>query len=138
MIPFLRKYAGALFIPVLWTFIIAFLCFMPGSLIPNEGGFSIPNFDKMVHAGMFGGFVFLWSLYLSNKIADVSRLLRLFFLVFVIANAYGIGSEFVQKCCIPLRDFDLADIIADMIGTGIAYGLSNIFLLPKTTTSKKV
>jgi VanZ family protein len=131
MIAFLRKYVGVLLFPVLWTFIIAFLCFMPGSLIPNESGFSIPNFDKMVHAGMFGGFVFLWSLYLSNKISDVRLLLRLFFLVFLIANAYGIGSEFVQKCCIPLRDFDEADIIADMIGTGIGYGLSNIFLIPR-------
>jgi VanZ family protein len=107
---------------------------MPGSMIPNEGGFSIPQFDKLVHMGMFGGFAFLWNLYLSKKISDASRLLRLFFLVFILANAYGIGMEFVQKCCVPMRDYDEADIIADMVGAGIAYGLSNIFLLPANKT----
>ena len=136
MIPFLRKYFAKLIFPIGWTFIIGFLCFMPGSMIPNEGGFAIPNFDKFVHASMFGGFVFIWNLYLSNKIADSRRLLGLFFLVFILANAYGVGSELIQKCCIPMRDYDEADIIADMVGAGIAYGLSNIFLLPGVT--KKV
>ena len=129
MIRFLRKYAGVLFVPIIWTGIVAFLCFMPGSMVPNEAGFAIPNFDKMVHAGMFGGFAFLWCLYLSNKIADTRVLLRVFFLVYVLANAYGIGSEFIQRCCVPMRDFDALDIIADMIGAGIGYGCSNVFLL---------
>jgi hypothetical protein len=39
--------------------------------------------------------------------------------------------EFLQKCCIPLRDYDEADIIADMVGAGIGYGLSNLLLLPQ-------
>lgn len=133
MIPFLRKYLGALIFPIAWTIIIGILCCLPGSMLPNEGGFSIPQFDKVVHIGMFGGFSFLWSLYLSNKISDTRQLLRLFFLLFVLANAYGIGMEFVQKCCIPMRDYDEADIIADMIGAGLGYGLSNMFLIPKNT-----
>src|SRR5260221_9671332 len=81
--------------------------------------------------GMFGGFDFLWGLYLSNKIADPRLLLRLFFLLFVLANAYGIGMEFLQKCCVLMRDYDEADIIADMVGAGLGYGFSNIFLIPK-------
>jgi VanZ family protein len=116
--------------PIAWSVVIAILCCLPGSMLPNEGGFQIPQFDKLVHMGMFGGFSFLWSLYASRKITDTGRLLRLFFLFFVLANAYGIGMELVQKCCIPLRDYDEADIIADMVGAGIAYGLSNLFLLP--------
>jgi VanZ family protein len=38
--------------------------------------------------------------------------------------------EYVQKYWIPGRDYDLADIIADMFGAGIGYGLSNLLLLP--------
>lgn len=129
MIRFLRKYAGVLIVPILWTGIVAFLCFMPGSMIPNEGGFAIPNFDKIVHAGMFGGFAFLWCLYLSNKVTDMRLLVRMFFVVFILANAYGIGTEFIQRCCVPMRDFDESDIIADMIGAGLGYGFSNVFLL---------
>jgi hypothetical protein len=131
MILFLRKYVRTLFFPIAWTVIVAILCCLPGSMLPNEGGFKIPQFDKLVHMGMFGGFTFLWNLYLSNKIPNTMRLLRLFFLFFILANAYGVGTELIQKCCIPMRDYDEADIIADMVGAGIAYGLSNIFLLPK-------
>jgi VanZ family protein len=136
MIPFLRKYFGALFFPIGWTVVVAILCCMPGSMLPDEGGFRIPQFDKLVHMGMFGGFTFLWGLYLSNKISDTRRLLRLFFLLFVLANAYGVAMELVQKCCVPMRDYDEADIIADMVGAGIAYGLSNIFLLPWNSEGK--
>ena len=135
MIPFLRKYFGKLFFPIIWTLVIGILCCMPGSMIPNEGGFAIPNFDKLVHLSLFGGFAFLWDLYLSNKISDTKRLLRLFFLVFILANAYGIGMELVQKCCIPMRDYDESDIIADMVGAGLGYGLSNLFLIPGKNNS---
>jgi VanZ family protein len=62
---------------------------------------------------------------------SLRRLLRLFFLVFVLAEAYGIGMEYVQKYFIPMRDYDQADIIADLIGAGLAYGLSTIWLVPR-------
>jgi VanZ family protein len=47
----------------------------------------------------------------------------------MLGNALGIGMEFVQKYWIPFRDFDTEDIIADMIGAGLAYGVSNIYFL---------
>jgi VanZ family protein len=129
MMNFLRKYFGNLYSPVIWTLIIGILLAMPGSMLPNETHFAIPQFDKIVHISLFGGFVFLWNLYLSVRPIQRARLLRLFFLVFILAEAYGIGMEYVQKYFIPLRDFDEADIIADIIGAGLAYGLSNILLL---------
>lgn len=133
MIPFLRKNVSVLFFPVAWSIIIAVLCCMPGSMLPNEGGFKIPQFDKLVHMAMFGGFTFLWSLYVSNKISETPRLLRFFFLFFVLSNAYGVAMELVQKCCVAMRDYDEADIIADMVGAGIAYGICNLFLLHKNS-----
>jgi hypothetical protein len=131
MIPFLKKYFAALYIPILWTLFIALLCFVPGSMIPNESGFKIPQFDKIVHMGMFGGFVFLWNLFLSKRIPDVRKLLRFFFLIYILGIAYGIASEFIQKYWIPGRDYDNADIIADLIGAGLAYGLSHLLLITK-------
>ena len=129
MIPFLKKYLAALYIPVIWTLIIAILMCLPGKLIPNETTFRIPNFDKFVHASLFCGFVFLWGLYHSKRTSELEILLRNFFIFYVIANIYGIGMEYVQKYWIPGRDYDLADIIADMIGSGIGYGLCNLLLL---------
>ncbi|WP_431213194.1 hypothetical protein ACQ86N_47585 [Puia sp. P3] len=58
MIPFLRKYFGKLIAPLLWTILIAVACCLPGKMLPSESGFKIPEFDKLVHAGMFGGFIF--------------------------------------------------------------------------------
>ena len=130
MILFLRKYFAALYVPVIWSIIIGILLCLPGSALPKETAFNIPQFDKLVHAGLFGGFVFLWDLYMSKRLPETSRLLRWFFLFYVLANIYGIGMEYVQKYWIPGRDYDLADMVADMIGAGLGYGFSHLFLLP--------
>jgi VanZ family protein len=129
MIPFLRKYFANIFWPIVWTLIIGILLAMPGSMLPNETHFTIPQFDKVVHISLFGGFVFLWNLYFSSRSISTPKLLRLFFLIFLLAEAYGIGMEYVQKYYIPGRDFDEADIIADIIGAGLAYGISTMTLL---------
>jgi hypothetical protein len=130
MIPFFKKYLGNIYMAIAWTLFIGILLTLPGSMLPKESTFQIPHFDKFVHTSMFGGFVFLWSLWLSNRQIPQERLLRLFFTVFVIAVIYGIGSEYVQKYFIPGRDFDEADIIFDMIGASLAYGISNMTLVP--------
>lgn len=134
-VAFLQKYFSARYVPVLWTIIVATLCCLPGSMLPSESHFSIPEFDKLVHICFFGGFVFLWNLHISKRIADFGRLLRLFFLFYVLGNVFGISIEYIQKYWIPGRDYDLADIIADMIGAGLAYGLSTIWLLPNPPLS---
>ena len=130
MIQFLKKYLGRIWIPIIWSLVIGILLAMPGNMLPSETHFSIPQFDKIVHIGLFGAFVSLWNLYLSNR-PDIpaGKLLRQFFYIFILANIYGIGMEFVQKYFIPFRDFDTSDMVADMIGAGIAYGLSNLLLV---------
>jgi hypothetical protein len=128
MLDFLKKYFASLYVPILWTLIVGTLCFLPGSMIPNESHFAIPQFDKFVHVTLFGGFVFLWNLYETKRVSEPERLLKLFFLWYVLGNIYGIGSEYVQKYWIPGREYDQADMIADMIGAGLAYGVSNMWL----------
>jgi VanZ family protein len=127
-IAFLQKHFASLYVPILWTIVVATLCCLPGSLLPNESHFKIPEFDKLVHICFFGGFVFLWSLYESGRISDPQKLLKAFFFFYVLGNVFGIGIEYIQKYWIPGRDYDLADIIADMIGAGLAYGASNLWL----------
>ena len=68
----------------------------------------------------------LWCFYYESKQLPLKKLLRRFFLIFVVACVYGIGMEYMQKYLIPMRDFDLGDIIADLIGAGLAYGFCNI------------
>ena len=112
-----------------WTLIIFILLAIPGSVIPKEQGFSIPHFDKFVHAVLFGGFVFFWSYYYSRKKWTLRRKVRIFFIIFIVACAYGISMEYVQKYFIPGRDYDQEDIIADIIGAAFSYGICNIRLM---------
>lgn len=53
----------------------------------------------------------------------------LFFISFLFSDALGIAMEFIQKCCIPFRDYSEGDIIADMIGASLGYGICNIWLI---------
>jgi hypothetical protein len=130
MVAFLRKYFGNLYTPLIWTICVMIGCCLPGSMIPNEQAFKIPNFDKLVHVTMFGGFVFLWNLYLTNRSLALPRLLGLFFLFYMLGNIFGISMEIVQKYWIPGRDYDTYDIIADMFGAGIGFGVSGQMFIP--------
>lgn len=136
MAQFLKKYFSSLYSPLLWTIFVGTLCCLPGSMLPNEKHFVIPEFDKIVHITFFGGFVFFWNLYYAGRasraagrMSETGRLLRIFFFWYVLGNVYGIGIEYIQKYWIPGRDYDLADMIADMIGAGLAYGISNMWLI---------
>ena len=130
MLRFIKKYLSPLYVPVIWTLLIAIAMCLPGGYIPKENGFVLPNFDKLVHLGMFGGFVFLWSLYLTKFRLPAGKLLLGFFCFYLLSNGFGVAMEYVQKYWIPGRDYDLADIIADMWGAGVGYGLSNLLLRP--------
>ncbi|MBN9382879.1 MAG: VanZ family protein [Chitinophagaceae bacterium] len=125
----IQKYLRNIYFPIAWTLIVAFLLSIPGTMLPSETHFALPNFDKLVHICFFGGFVLSWNFYLSERSNSSARLLRWYFLVFVLGNTFGIGMEFIQKYYIPFRDFDTEDIIADMIGAGLGYGVSNIFFI---------
>ena len=131
----LKKYFGKLFFAVSWTIIVLVLLSLPGTMLPDEPSFKIPNLDKFVHICLFGGFVLLWCLYISRRQHDSTKNhLKWFFYIFIIAVSFGITMEYVQKYFIPFRDFELGDIIADMIGAGLAYGICNITLVEEKHT----
>jgi hypothetical protein len=90
MLRFIKKYLSALYVPVIWTLLIAVAMCLPGNYIPNENKFALPDFDKLVHLGLFGGFVFLWSLYLTRFRLKAGRLLFGFFCFY---SGCGIRSE---------------------------------------------
>ena len=98
-------------------------------MLPEEKGFDIVGFDKFVHFTLFGVFVYCWCFYFYSKEMPIKRTLIIYFIIFLLAEALGIGLEYVQKYYIPNRDFELGDIIADMMGAGVAYGICNIKLI---------
>lgn len=103
---------------LLWTSLILLACFIPGKDLPNALFF---NFDKLVHLIFFGGFSLLWGLaYLTDKKAK-----RIFLWIFLASIALGILVELIQSSPLVVgRSGDVNDVIADAIGSLLAYGLT--------------
>lgn len=99
-----------------WTVLILLLTLAPGKDIPNVSLLdNIPNFDKVVHATLFFGFVVGWSYaIMKQKKAFHPRTLLLITLIAILS---GIAIEFVQLWWKDLhRDFELLDMAADAAG----------------------
>lgn len=92
-----------------WTLVILVLCWLPRSMMPvKEAGarpFLFPNFDKVVHLGIFAVFAFLW----MNVGPRAGRAL-------FAGLALAILSEVVQELPIVHRDATFMDGVADMAG----------------------
>ena len=121
------------FVPaVAWFVVIFILLVMPNSDIPSSFFlFRIPNFDKLVHAGIFGFEVLLlcWPFFntpMANR--------QLFLKITIAVIAYGIIMEFVQKLT-PDRDYDTLDMVADSAGAIIAFFVNNAWF--KLYTKRK-
>ena len=113
----LSKHTPAL----LWTIFILILMVIPGNLLPKEEKTFIPNLDKLIHATLFGSFVFLWSIYYATRKEKNNHSDSRFVLILIIACLYGVATELMQKYLIPNRDYDLFDIMADSIGAVLGF-----------------
>jgi hypothetical protein len=118
-IPFKKFLPG-----IAWFFIVGTLTLMPGSDIPEVGWLDkIKNFDKVVHAGLFGGLTFLFCLPYFKSFFSHHQKINYFIRVSLAAIVWGITIEFLQKYFVPGRSFDLTDWIADSFGVLIALWL---------------
>jgi|SRR5665213_2224995 len=125
-----KKIPFKYFLPgIAWFFIVGILTLMPAKDVPEVGWMdNIPNFDKFVHAVLFGGLVFLFSLpfiisHLSKK-QKINYLIR----ISLAAVIWGITIEFLQKFYVPSRDFDLLDWAADSVGVILSLWLVIVIL----------
>lgn len=114
------------FLPgIVWFLIVAVLTLMPGKDVPDVGWLnSIFGFDKIVHAGLFGGLTFLFCLPYIRSSYSHGEKINHFIRVALAVIVWGITVEFIQKYFVPGRDFELLDWAADSAGVLIAFWLS--------------
>jgi VanZ family protein len=114
------------FLPgIAWFFIVAILTLMPGKDVPEVGWMdNIPNFDKFVHACLFGALTFLFCLPYFKSSFSKKQKINHFIRIALATSIWGITVEFLQKYFIPGRDFELLDWAADSVGALIALWLS--------------
>lgn len=113
------------FLPgIAWFFVVGILTLMPASDVPQVSWMdNIPNFDKLVHAGLFGGLAFLFALPLLKSGFTEKQKINYSIKISLAAIVWGITIEFLQKFYVPSRDFDLLDWAADSVGVIIAFWL---------------
>ncbi len=106
-----------LWIAIVWTSLILIACWLPRSQMPvSEGAPSLLkliHFDKIVHAGLFAGFAFLWRR--ATSASATSRILA-------IGLALAVVTELGQATSWVGRDADVWDGLADAVGVLIGLG----------------
>lgn len=109
-----------LYAAVGWTLMIAALCWTPGEVVQRVGDesnfFRLPNFDKLVHTGLFMGFAFFW--------LKASHPPKRFMPVMIGGLAWTAITELGQLSSYVNRDARLDDAAFDMLGVllgGLAY-----------------
>lgn len=106
------------FWPAIGALIGATILFcLPGEDFPEADWFSEISGDKLIHIGLFGGLVTLWSLPFIHKIAVPRKVTTVFIWIALGFVVYGIGIEFIQGAFIANRTFGIDDMVADAIGS---------------------
>ena len=106
-----------------WFFVVGLLTLLPGKDVPEVDMFHIPQFDKLVHAGMFGMLTFLFCMPYFRANMSNSDKKKVFLRIAFIMVVWGILTEIIQKYFIPGRSFEWLDWLADNIGVGVALWL---------------
>lgn len=92
-----------------WFLGILYLCSVNPSKLPSIN-FTFFEIDKLVHIILFGvqAYLIVFSFKLPNR--------SVYLLAFLLSVGYGVIIEIVQGLFLPLRSFDYADMLADLIG----------------------
>lgn len=121
------------FLPgIAWFFIVLVLICMPGRDLPGNSFLEKIQFDKFVHACMFGLMVILFVRPIAQSALAIASKRKYYIQITVITILWGLATEFIQKYLVAGRTFDLWDFVADAVGGIIACWFSIKYLLNYT------
>jgi VanZ family protein len=116
---FLLQILRKRYFPYLLLIVMHVLLLVPGNKMPDEDIQLIPNFDKLVHFGMYALLTTAWTLLIfQNSSISHRRKIIYTILLLLLAIGDGIAIEFLQKTPLIHRDFDWYDALADGLGAG--------------------
>lgn len=93
----------------LYTALITLLSVVPPSNIPKID--VIPYIDKWVHLGMYAGLSFLWLWVWKQKTNHYK-----YWIILLIVFGWGTLMEIIQGITHLGRNFEIADILVDVLG----------------------
>jgi len=101
---------------IMWGIIIMILMGLPGHDFPNTSFINIPNFDKIVHFGLFFVFVFLLLRGFAKQFQFAFLKNNALLISLLIGIAYGGLTEILQGTVFIERTCDFYDFLADTVG----------------------
>jgi hypothetical protein len=109
------------FLPgIAWFFIVMYIICLPGDDVPDEGWLNLSDYDKLIHAGMFGGLVFWFCFPFKKAAINTAEKTNLFTKILLATIIWALATEFIQKYFIPGRAYDILDWLADSAGAIVA------------------
>ena len=118
------------FLPgIVWFLVLLVIICLPGEDVPDTDWLNIASFDKLVHAGLFGGMVFLFCMPFKKAAISKQQKINLFIKIMLSTIVWGLTTELIQKYFIPGRQYDLMDWLADSIGAVLAFFVSRRFFI---------
>lgn len=104
-----------------WLLIILILVCTPGDKLPKVDSWLIKiDYDKLIHVGIFAVLAFLFMRPIAKSSIPAREKWHSFIKIAIATAIWGLTTELIQKFFIPSRSFDLADLLADVIGGIIA------------------
>jgi hypothetical protein len=114
----LRGYRLAM--AMFWTVVIMTLCWLPRDVVHRFEGDStwltVPNFDKVVHAGIFIVFAVLWARVLGSP--------RRLFWIALGGFGFAVATEVGQLLPAVGRDANVADALTDIVGVVVGLAMA--------------
>lgn len=100
-------------LPLIWATIIAILSLMSGPKLPEV---NINYIDKIAHVFVYFILVisFIWAVFKKNQ--GISIPFTTLFIIFTSSCIYGILIELLQITITTGRNFEIPDIIANIVG----------------------
>ena len=112
---------------LIWAFLILVLCTMPVSGIEPFRLLDLFSFDKVVHMVLFAfQFWFLVIGIIKQRIFSYKRK-RSARLAFIITIIYGAVIELIQGYILENRTMDVMDMIANIVGAAMGWGMFYYF-----------
>lgn len=102
---------------IAWFILIHCAMLFPFHGNPDHSLDLIPDFDKLVHFGMFFGLCLFTGFYLSSREKDWPKASGWIVFLPIIASLDGLAVEFLQKLPVIHRDFEWLDALADTLGS---------------------
>lgn len=111
--------------PFVWIVVVAVLSLLPGDELPQKT-FTIPHFDKIVHAGMY----FVICLFFISPFEKL-RVGKGYLAAFASSLFLGALMEVLQNAIARNRSGNYDDFFADMAGAALALFVYRYFISGK-------